>query len=99
MDECWVDMHLLSLTIPGVQMFDSGTANDFLADLRRCHPTIPLPNLGARWQRGDARSRGPSPAHAAAPRREPFMVSGAIAGDTWSHTPRVGITRTTVMAN
>ncbi len=45
MDESGVDMHLLSLTIPGVQMFDSDTANEFatsandaLADLVRRHP-------------------------------------------------------------
>jgi 5-carboxyvanillate decarboxylase len=46
MDESGVDMHLLSLTIPGVQMFDADTAldfsvsaNDALAEAVRRHPT------------------------------------------------------------
>jgi 2,3-dihydroxybenzoate decarboxylase/5-carboxyvanillate decarboxylase len=46
MDELGVDMHLLSLTAPGVQMFDADTAaelavlaNDRLADVCRRHPT------------------------------------------------------------
>ena len=46
MDELGVDMHLLSLTAPGVQMFDADTAtelaalaNDRLADICRRHPT------------------------------------------------------------
>lgn len=45
MDELGVDMHLLSLTAPGVQMFDADTAtelaalvNDRLADICRRHP-------------------------------------------------------------
>lgn len=45
MDEAGVDMHLLSVTIPGVQMFDAdqGTehathANNWLADVTRKHP-------------------------------------------------------------
>jgi 2,3-dihydroxybenzoate decarboxylase/5-carboxyvanillate decarboxylase len=44
-DELGVDMHLLSLTAPGVQMFDADTAtdlarlaNDVLADICRRHP-------------------------------------------------------------
>jgi 2,3-dihydroxybenzoate decarboxylase/5-carboxyvanillate decarboxylase len=46
MDELGVDMHLLSLTAPGVQMFDADSAtdlaalaNDRLADICRRHPT------------------------------------------------------------
>lgn len=46
MDEFGVDMHLLSLTAPGVQMFDADTAtdlarlaNDVLADICKRHPT------------------------------------------------------------
>ncbi len=46
MDELGVDMHLLSLTAPGVQMFDADTAtelaalaNDRLAEICRRHPT------------------------------------------------------------
>jgi 5-carboxyvanillate decarboxylase len=46
MDLLGVDMHLLSLTAPGVQMFDADTAaelatlaNDRLADICRRHPT------------------------------------------------------------
>ncbi|WP_129791352.1 amidohydrolase family protein [Sphingosinicella sp. CPCC 101087] len=46
MDEFGVDMHLLSLTAPGVQMFDADTAtdlaalaNDRLADICARHPT------------------------------------------------------------
>ncbi|MEH3108342.1 MAG: amidohydrolase family protein [Sphingomonas fennica] len=46
MDDYGVDMHLLSLTAPGVQMFDADTAtdlaalaNDRLADICRRHPT------------------------------------------------------------
>lgn len=46
MDENGVDMHLLSLTAPGVQMFDTETAvelaalaNDRLAEAVRAHPT------------------------------------------------------------
>jgi len=46
MDELGVDMHLLSLTAPGVQMFDADTAcdlaslaNDRLAEICRKHPT------------------------------------------------------------
>ena len=46
MDELGVDMHLLSLTAPGVQMFDADTAtdlaalvNDVLADICKRHPT------------------------------------------------------------
>lgn len=46
MDELGIDMHLLSLTAPGVQMFDADTAtdlaalaNDRLADICRRHPT------------------------------------------------------------
>lgn len=46
MDELGVDMHLLSLTAPGVQMFDADTAtdlaalaNDALADICKRHPT------------------------------------------------------------
>jgi 2,3-dihydroxybenzoate decarboxylase/5-carboxyvanillate decarboxylase len=46
MDEYGVDMHLLSLTAPGVQMFDADTAtdlaalaNDRLAEVVRRHPT------------------------------------------------------------
>jgi 2,3-dihydroxybenzoate decarboxylase/5-carboxyvanillate decarboxylase len=46
MDELGVDMHLLSLTAPGVQMFDADTAtelaalaNDRLAGICRRHPT------------------------------------------------------------
>jgi len=46
MDEFGVDMHLLSLTAPGVQMFDADTAtdlaalaNDYLAEVCRRHPT------------------------------------------------------------
>jgi len=46
MDEFGVDMHLLSLTAPGVQMFDADTAtelaalaNDRLAEICRRHPT------------------------------------------------------------
>jgi 5-carboxyvanillate decarboxylase len=46
MDEHGVDMHLLSLTAPGVQMFDAATAtelatlaNDRIADAVRKHPT------------------------------------------------------------
>ena len=46
MDELGVDMHLLSLTAPGVQMFDADTAtelaaltNDRLADVCRRYPT------------------------------------------------------------
>jgi 2,3-dihydroxybenzoate decarboxylase/5-carboxyvanillate decarboxylase len=46
MNELGVDMHLLSLTAPGVQMFDADTAtelasraNDILAELCRKHPT------------------------------------------------------------
>jgi 5-carboxyvanillate decarboxylase len=46
MDELGVDMHLLSLTAPGVQMFDADTAtelaalaNDRLAEVCRRHPT------------------------------------------------------------
>ncbi|HTX15098.1 MAG TPA: amidohydrolase family protein [Candidatus Baltobacteraceae bacterium] len=46
MDEAGVDMHLLSLTSPGVQMFDKGTAtslatlaNDRLAEVIKKHPT------------------------------------------------------------
>ncbi|MFN2448323.1 MAG: amidohydrolase family protein [Candidatus Baltobacteraceae bacterium] len=45
MDESGVDMHLLSLTIPGVQMFDASAAvsaatnaNDYLAHTIREHP-------------------------------------------------------------
>lgn len=45
MDEHGVDMHVLSLTAPGVQMFDAGTAaalaalaNDRLAEVVRRHP-------------------------------------------------------------
>lgn len=45
MDEAGVDMHLLSVTIPGVQMFDADTANvhasaanDRLAEAIRRHP-------------------------------------------------------------
>ena len=45
MDECGVDMHILSLTSPGVQMFDADTAselsivaNDRLADVISRHP-------------------------------------------------------------
>ena len=45
MDECGVDMHLLSLTAPGVQMFDADTAtelaalaNDRLAEVCQRHP-------------------------------------------------------------
>ncbi len=45
MDELGVDMHLLSLTAPGVQMFDADTAtdlaalaNDVLADICKRHP-------------------------------------------------------------
>jgi len=46
MDELGVDMHLLSLTAPGVQMFDADTAtelaalaNDRLAEICQRHPT------------------------------------------------------------
>jgi 5-carboxyvanillate decarboxylase len=46
MDEAGVDMHLLSLTSPGVQMFDKDTgtslatlANDRLAEVIKKHPT------------------------------------------------------------
>ncbi len=46
MDQYGVDMHLLALTAPGVQMFDADTAcelatlaNDRLADICRRHPT------------------------------------------------------------
>src|ERR1700735_375701 len=46
MDQNGVDMHLLSLTAPGVQMFDADTAselatlaNDRLADVIARHPT------------------------------------------------------------
>jgi 2,3-dihydroxybenzoate decarboxylase/5-carboxyvanillate decarboxylase len=46
MDQYGVDMHLLSLTAPGVQMFDADTAtelaalaNDRLADICHRHPT------------------------------------------------------------
>ena len=46
MDANGVDMHLLSLTAPGVQMFDADTAtelaalaNDRLAEIMRAHPT------------------------------------------------------------
>ena len=46
MDEAGVDMHLLSLTSPGVQMFDKDTAtslatlaNDRLAEVVKKHPT------------------------------------------------------------
>ena len=46
MDEYGVDMHLLSLTAPGVQMFDADTAtdlaaiaNDALADVCRRNPS------------------------------------------------------------
>jgi 5-carboxyvanillate decarboxylase len=46
MNELGVDMHLLSLTAPGVQMFDADTAtelaalaNDRLAEVCRRHPT------------------------------------------------------------
>jgi 2,3-dihydroxybenzoate decarboxylase/5-carboxyvanillate decarboxylase len=46
MDALGVDMHILSLTAPGVQMFDADTAtelaalaNDRLADICRRHPT------------------------------------------------------------
>src|SRR5580658_5038191 len=39
MDEFGVDMHLLSLTAPGVQMFDADTANDRLAEICSRHPT------------------------------------------------------------
>jgi 5-carboxyvanillate decarboxylase len=46
MDELGVDMHLLSLTAPGVQMFDADTAtelaalaNDRMAEICRKHPT------------------------------------------------------------
>lgn len=46
MDELGIDMHLLSLTAPGVQMFDADTAtelatiaNDRLADICQRHPT------------------------------------------------------------
>jgi len=46
MDELGVDMHLLSLTAPGVQLFDADTAtelaalaNDRLAEVCRRHPT------------------------------------------------------------
>jgi 5-carboxyvanillate decarboxylase len=46
MDELGVDMHLLSLTAPGVQMFDADTAtelaalaNDRMAEICRRHPT------------------------------------------------------------
>ena len=46
MDDLGVDMHLLSLTAPGVQMFDADTAtdlatiaNDTLAEICRRHPT------------------------------------------------------------
>ena len=46
MDEYGVDMHLMALTAPGVQMFDADTAhelamlaNDRLADLCRKYPT------------------------------------------------------------
>ena len=46
MDAFGVDVHLLSLTAPGVQMFDADTAtdlaalaNDYLADVCRRHPT------------------------------------------------------------
>ncbi len=46
MDECGVDVHLLSLTTPGVQSFEAQTAteiarrsNDFLADIIRRHPS------------------------------------------------------------
>jgi 5-carboxyvanillate decarboxylase len=46
MDELGVDMHLLSLTAPGVQMFDADTAtelaalaNDRLAEVCQRHPT------------------------------------------------------------
>ncbi len=45
MDQNGVDMHLLSLTIPGVQMFErdaaiaaTRSANDYLADVIRRHP-------------------------------------------------------------
>src|SRR5690242_13221965 len=46
MDQYGVDMHLLTLTAPGVQMFDADTAtelaslaNDRLAEICRKHPT------------------------------------------------------------
>jgi 5-carboxyvanillate decarboxylase len=46
MDECGVDMHVLSLTSPGVQMFNADTAspiaalaNDRLAETVKKHPT------------------------------------------------------------
>jgi 5-carboxyvanillate decarboxylase len=46
MDEFGIDMHLLSLTAPGVQMFDADTAtelaalaNDRMAEICRKHPT------------------------------------------------------------
>ncbi|MFC2950372.1 amidohydrolase family protein [Marinicaulis aureus] len=46
MDDLDIDMHLLSLTAPGVQMFDADTAtdlaalaNDVLADICKRHPT------------------------------------------------------------
>jgi 5-carboxyvanillate decarboxylase len=46
MDEYGVDVHLLSLTAPGVQMFDADSAtdlaklaNDRLADVMARHPT------------------------------------------------------------
>ena len=46
MDEAGIDMHLLSLTSPGVQMFDKDTAtslatlaNDRLAEVVKKHPT------------------------------------------------------------
>ncbi len=46
MDDYGVDMHLLSLTAPGVQMFDADTAtdlaalaNDHMAEICRKHPT------------------------------------------------------------
>src|ERR1700684_1085144 len=46
MDQFGIDMHLLSLTAPGVQMFDADTAtelaalaNDRLAEICRRHPT------------------------------------------------------------
>ena len=46
MDDCGVDMQVLALTSPGVQVMDKGTAvsfariaNDYLADAIRRHPT------------------------------------------------------------
>jgi len=86
MDEAGVDMHLLSVTIPGVQMFDAAsanvhaaTANDRLAEAVRRRPTR-LAGLACF---------GPQAPKAAAREMERVLVSGGrVALSNWDAAER-----------